>query len=439
MSNLPLYQLPQRTPVLPRLNAYRLLFPPSNMNSTPSFTTALPTASSPPTDLSDKPDRKLLSTLSPEAIRVASQITPTRLANLLIRRGPLPIRHITSQLALEVPGFDHLSLSKQRRLIMAAMEQSDSENNVVFEKIGWGQWAVRRIDSDYIVTEGTEGTTAEDTKINVHDLRNQVGLKLGWSKKQKPKPKARRESITTKNNPHNVEVPKDPVTVELDLELSEDDYALEESDSESEDDEDLFAFDEDESTIDKFKRTRLPPIKFANRVPIKISPPPGGAPQIRRKLSLAANSSVNKNTSYRQHIFSRLRLNSYENLDNYIVSSAKNSGVLVSLPPIGSPNLFNNNYIHHNYGATSPDSIAATMNQGRRKSSFNESHIRSTLSSSLPQHPQVKNAPESDTDEEDWRSIGAESLRRATGGSNQSPNDADERAAAFALVDLMSV
>lgn len=76
------------------------------------------------------------------------------------------------------------------------MEQTDTVNNVVFEKIGWGQWAVRKIDSDYIVTEGTEKSSNANTSgssgngsaneklINVNDLRNQLNLKLGWSKKK---------------------------------------------------------------------------------------------------------------------------------------------------------------------------------------------------------------------------------------------------------------
>ena len=120
-----------------------------------------------------------LSTSSPEAIKVAAEITPTRLANLLIKKGPLPIRLITAQLAVEVPGFDLLSLSKQRRLIMAAMEAGDTENNVVFEKIGWGQWAVRRKDSDYIVTEGSVDGS-DKTRVSVHELKEKA--KLGWLK-----------------------------------------------------------------------------------------------------------------------------------------------------------------------------------------------------------------------------------------------------------------
>lgn len=480
----------------------------------------LPYSVLPPFDSDAK--KTLLSTSSPEAIKVALKITSTRLANLLIRKGPLPIRHITSQLAIEVPGFEFLSLSKQRRLIMAAMEQVDPENNVVFEKIGWGQWAVRKIDSDYIVTEGTDAnvddTPAEETaKLNVHDLRNQSGLKLGWTKKQqsqaaKPKPKlgakSRRESITNnKSNLHNLKVPNENLdhnTLESD---SEDDFALEDDDDDDDDDEDdsdaieedsddinddaLFAFDQDEE-----KKPRNSPIKFANRVPLKVSPPPQGASSSRRKSSSSVMSnSISKNThsynSSRHQIFNRSRLNSIENLDNYIVSSAKNSNISINSPPpsashaaltiSGSPinNSWNSNYIHNNNNPnTSPDSIAATISSaGRRKSSFNESHIRSTLSSSLPkphllvssppthathlakpyensafsvsassinrnkarrQAPVNKDNNQSDTDEEDWATIGAESLRKH--GDSSSKNDKDARtAAAFALVDLMSV
>lgn len=412
-----------------------------------------------------------LSTSSPEAIRVAAEITPHRLANLLIRKGPLPIRLITLQLAVEVPGFELLSLSKQRRLIMAAMDQGDPENNVVFEKIGWGQWAVRRVDLDFIVTD------ADDKRINVHDLKEKA--KLGWSKKNDSKTK-RRDSITnTRANLHNVRVPSEPLELELDLDdlmdddddmsdikafkssiepksddLEDDDNAI--TEDSDEDEEDLFAFDSDD-------RKRLPPMKFANRVPTKFSPPPAPG---RRKLS------VSKSTSFSRHqLFNRSRLNSIENLDNYIVSSAKNSSLSVSSPPqqpvlvpsslpLGSWN-GSAGYLHGGFNV-SPENIALAIAGGRRKSSFNESSIRSTLSSLLPKGRPYENGFNaisatsvgrrptglrhdiaSDTDEEDWATIGAESLRKALTGalspakaSESSQND--ERTAARALVDLMS-
>lgn len=88
-------------------------------------------------------DTYLISTSSPEGIAAASQITPSRIARILLSEGPLPIRRLTSQLISEVPAFGHLSLSKQRRLIMAALETGDPAKNCVFDKIGWGQWEAK--------------------------------------------------------------------------------------------------------------------------------------------------------------------------------------------------------------------------------------------------------------------------------------------------------
>lgn len=418
--------------------------------------------------------KKLLSTSSPEGIQIASQITPTRLANLLIRKGPLPIRHITTQLTLEVAGFDQLSLSKQRRLIMSAMEQGDTENNVVFEKIGWGQWAVRKMDSDYIVTQGTETSATDDVtatkngvadsnnrKINVKELRQQ-NLKLGWSKKQD-----RRESISNKDNLHNLEVPEEKVNHDAVL-SSDDDIDADDSD----DDEDIANRDEDsddiaidsdsESEEDLFKfDDQL--VKFANRVPLKLSPPPNSFTNVNNRRKSTSNISK----PYRSQMFNRSRLDSLDNLDNYILSKSINS------PLARSPD----------YNITS-GSFPSSLNGGRRKSSFNESNIRSTLSStnspiprpsshvistnSIPSIDNVSNAyspnvnnysnhlihlvPSNkirsiddtidttpidkpgdngeDTDEEDWQSIGAESLRK---------KEEDETKAAANALMLMNV
>lgn len=437
----------------------------------PMASTSPPPLASPPGD--DRPDKKhvtKLSTLSPEAIRVAAEITPNRLANLLIRKGPLAIRLITAQLAVEVPGFDHLLLSKQRRLIMAAMEQGDVENNVVFEKIGWGQWAVRRVDLDYIVSEG-----AGTTRLNIHELKEKA--KLGWLKKEGDE---RRRSISaSKPNLHNVRLPNESLDAAI----------LDSSDSDSDDDHDVLSFrravgaadiddnaitedlDEDEAELFEFEDDlaisrfkRLPPVKFANRVPTKFSPPPPLA-GTRRKSSLAG-AAVSKNTSYgstRHQVFNRLRLNSIENLDNYIVSSAKHLSFLVNsptpVPQAGSVNLASPigswlgsaNMLH-----LTPENIAsALLSAGRRKLSFNELSIRLTLLSSLPRKPYenghllssvsvakrptgLRHDAASDTDEEDWATIGAETLRNHSAGlSSPARGDSHEENAARALVDLM--
>lgn len=91
-----------------------------------------------------------LPTTTPEAIAAANQVTPERLSQLLTENGPLAIRHITKQLSQEIPCFRNLSNSKQRRLIINAMQVGDYKNNKLFEKIGWGQWSIRNVDpSDF--------------------------------------------------------------------------------------------------------------------------------------------------------------------------------------------------------------------------------------------------------------------------------------------------
>lgn len=498
----------------------------SSPSASPPMTgTANPQLQLPPAAPEGKIDKKQhltkLSTLSPEAIRVAAEITPHRLANLLIRKGPLPIRLITAQLAAEVPGFNLLSLLKQRRLIMAAMEQGDPENNVVFEKIGWGQWAVRRVDSDYIVTEADNGSENPKARMNIHELKEKA--KLGWSKKLATpsenggKGTTRRDSITNqKPNLHNMRVPNERLSItnaildsesesddemdvptfrmsvgsgQLDLDdIDVDDNAIAE-DLDGEDESGLFAFDHDDdhgTSIGRFKRS--PPLKFANRVPTKFSPPPALSGTRRKSSSAGAPSAVTKNTNYssssRHQIFNRSRLNLIENLDNYIVLSARNSQFSVSSPPpqagsvpsaspLGSWN-GNAGYLNHNFNILPENIASAILNAGRRKLSFNESSIRSTLLSSMHPKPYetgthstsnstsaannsspptaangtrrptgLRHDLASDTDEEDWATIGAESLRKHSAGLSspgRTPDSQnDERTAARALVDLMSM
>ncbi|QBM85670.1 Putative Sin3 binding protein [Metschnikowia aff. pulcherrima] len=465
-----------------------------------------------------------LSTSSPEAIRVASEITPNRLANLLIRKGPLAIRLITSQLSVEVPGFDLLSLSKQRRLIMAAMEQGDPENDVVFEKIGWGQWAVRHLGSDYIVTEPNGGNANQ--RVNIHELKEKA--KLGWLKKldaedssgpvKNTKTPTRRDSISNhKSNMHNFRLPGERMQVsnlltdsELDSDNDEimdqgaqmrdlkmkfvndgDDNAIDEDSDEDmmEEDDALFKFDDDEQNTNGLRPPRrLPPLKFANRVPTKFSPPPVLANNRRKLSSAMAPNAVVKNTSLhgstRHAVFNRSRLNSMENLDGYILSSARNSSLSVLSPtvqnsllpstlPLGSWN-GKGDYLGLDFPLPTEHLTAALQNAGRRKLSFNESSIRSTLSSSLPRGQSGAPRPydngvnamstsavsaipgslrksaaqdiASDTDEEDWATMGAETLRSHLEGA---PGPAaipagknlqnEERTAAHALVDLMGI
>ena len=106
----------------------------------------------------DSPQRHLtkrdLSNVSdPDAV---GNITPSLLAKhhlpgILLEHGPLAIRHVMSYLTTSVPGFSSIPPAKARRLVVGALEgrggdglQDVVENEVVFEKVGWGRWDARK-------------------------------------------------------------------------------------------------------------------------------------------------------------------------------------------------------------------------------------------------------------------------------------------------------
>lgn len=68
------------------------------------------------------------------------------LSKILIESGPLPMRKITAEIIKYLPQFKSFSTSKQRRLIVNALEIGDETNNIIFEKIGWGLWQVKELN-----------------------------------------------------------------------------------------------------------------------------------------------------------------------------------------------------------------------------------------------------------------------------------------------------
>lgn len=119
---------------------------PSFPTSLKSLNSSLPAPPVNPTNTNNPP----LNTNSPLALAAAAAVTPEKLANLLLTQGPLPIRHITSHLSTTIPGFGDLSLSKQRRLIIAALDSVDHVNQIRFEKVGWGRWAAKKISDNTV-------------------------------------------------------------------------------------------------------------------------------------------------------------------------------------------------------------------------------------------------------------------------------------------------
>ncbi|ANB12976.1 Stb3p [Sugiyamaella lignohabitans] len=118
-----------------------------------------------------------LNTNSPVAIAAAAAVTPDKLSRLLLTQGPLAIRHITSHLALTINGFADLSLSKQRRLIIAVLDSGDPVNSVVFEKVGWGRWAARKTDSPAAAAAAASAASAANNGSSKH-RRDSISAEL---------------------------------------------------------------------------------------------------------------------------------------------------------------------------------------------------------------------------------------------------------------------
>lgn len=76
----------------------------------------------------------------------AQKVTPLMIANIINKDGPMPIRAITKGISQEIPLFEKFSPSKQRRLIMRTMAKGESQNCILFKKVGWGQWSTERVE-----------------------------------------------------------------------------------------------------------------------------------------------------------------------------------------------------------------------------------------------------------------------------------------------------
>jgi hypothetical protein len=305
-----------------------------------------------------------LSTSSAEGIAVANQVTPERLARLLMSTGPLAIRHITSNLSKQIQGFEKLSLSKQRRLIMSCLNQGYEEEAIVFEKIGWGQWRAKQVTPDDFIKERNAVRIA-NAKVKENDSGSSASAN------------ARRESITKNkyelDNHDKLLNKKSKMFSNRNVSALDNDYAIASDDEEEQgslsdsysEGEDMFKFDDED---------HIPPLKLNSRL---ISPPTGGITQGRK----SSMSRVQKPRSLKPH-----RSNSQT--------------------------------------PTSPELLYYQSSLNSRR----HSSIRSTLTHD--------HGEDSETDEEDWETIGAlQLLKREPNGMLKQ----QEQDAAFALVNLRSI
>lgn len=88
-------------------------------------------------------------------IDTAGAITTALLAKhhlpeILLKHGPLAIRHVMGYLTTSVPGFSRIPPAKARRLVVGALEGRGNggepgglNGEVEFDKVGWGRWDAR--------------------------------------------------------------------------------------------------------------------------------------------------------------------------------------------------------------------------------------------------------------------------------------------------------
>lgn len=387
-------------------------------------------------------DKHLISTSSPEGIAAASQITPSRIARILLTEGPLPIRHLTSQLVAEVPAFGHLSLSKQRRLIMAALEVGNPETYCVFDKIGWGQWEAHVVTPEEFKARAATAASSSTNAAANSTGRDSPNTGTGFFKptttqqqqrrrssgrrqsspgnhrsSSSPNGGIRRESITNPaSDLHNTKVPTSPSLLPLqNLRQSyrAQDFSLDDAiESSSEDEVDDLAsgsgssLNEDlsfeELQAKQILRTRSQSSSNSRR------PSFGGVAKPRKPRTSFTSHSIEAALDDGP----RIPFSSTSNV-------SRQSFLRTSISPRSNPVM-----MHDQLSNLSIASSSGSVTTKPRKSSG--------LAGS---HDQT--GPDNFTDEEDWEAIGPSSLR--SGNHQLKDEDArkdSELAAATALMDL---
>ncbi|KAH3683157.1 hypothetical protein WICPIJ_005900 [Wickerhamomyces pijperi] len=392
-----------------------------------------------------------LTTSSAAGIAVANQVTPQRLANLLLMTGPLAIRHITSNLSIQISGFEKLSLSKQRRLIMNCLNQGFEEGCIVFQKIGWGQWSAKKVkpenfirerdslkisnakvkDDDTAATGNATGTNnGKSINVAAANARRESITKNRYETDQHNKLLNRRGSSALLSKSHPISSSSRPGAA-----VGNNDFAIL---SDDEDEEAILSstsefYDDDESDSDSELSTnfqsrhqsqffkldeeeRIPPLKLSTRSH-NISPNSTNAASRRSSFNSTGNSNNNNNRSngITKPKFVKHRSNSMTptspELRYYTTAATATS----------------TNYSHHNNNSNSSISLSTGSTSTAMKQPITarrHSSIRSTLSIDQELDPHSHSHPhvaagnitgaimDDDTDEEDWESIGAIELLR---------------------------
>ncbi|CDO94022.1 unnamed protein product [Kluyveromyces dobzhanskii CBS 2104] len=416
---------------------------------------------------------KPISTTSPEAQQAAQQVTPEKLSQLLLEKGPLAIRFITKALSKEIPKFADLSASKQRRLITSALESGDETNSVVFAKIGWGQWSAIKVEDPKDFVRQREITNIANSKIKdqmASDKRRSSGggvvRPTGLShnvqvKDPIPDPNSGRSGSGNRigNSSTTTAAPFVPPKVAAKNSTSTStststflDENVLVSDDDDEEDDNRYYDEEDEEEFNAFRLNQdvfrrrqssvisdnnSPPneLELAVRTKLKDGSRSGSRSVQRQRIS-QSSSSKRRSSSVTKPYRSSFASLTHSNNSETLLSDP-------SLRRMSTHSDHRNKSVVQFSGSETDNDIIGHITSSRRESrlSFtNESSIRSTLASHLNKHnhsqENQENIVHSDTDEEDWQAIGAETLREhGSSPTSASPRDQD---AAFALMSLKS-
>lgn len=302
-----------------------------------------------------------------------TSITTSDLSNILKEHGPLAIRHITKELSKIKPTFKTLSASKQRRLIINAMETGDIDNLLIFEKVGWGQWNIKKID-------------CLDNFNSQRDIMNKANLKKNFHK----------------NTPNPLEGSGEVIISESDYEY---DY---------EDELNTSNHSNNNQSLQANNRRRKSSVVFNdNYLDNYYHKNPSLQQDLKRRHSITQdtnNSFQGRRYSYSQEPFAfrdrkysftppvKERKNSFSSIDHN-----KKSGFLLISPPLEEDSTIDSNFTYENKRRLSTagkeSSIRSTLLINNKETFFENSSNSNPLS-------------EETTDEEDWASIGAASLRK---------------------------
>ncbi|CCH58215.1 hypothetical protein TBLA_0A04190 [Henningerozyma blattae CBS 6284] len=301
-------------------------------------------------------------------------ITPGDLSAILRKNGPLAIRHITKEINKIIPNFDKLSSSKQRRLIINTMELGDIDNLIIFEKVGWGQWNVKYVPNKLDFFKLRDEMNKQNLNKHLHKLPTSTSTSTitstitstgaNPSTSTTTPPTTSADEIHDSPTPSHTPIPKADSRIDSDVIVSED----EESDSEA----DSAASDDDTSKLQDnlftYGRRRKSSVVFDDSTP--TSP---RLPHMNINLSTLDSHPIK-----RRHSSSKpeKRLSSREAR----LSFSKES------------------------------SLRSTLLDQHNKRSYISLQNARKITPHLT--PLTKSTSHSETDEEDWKSIGAESLRK---------------------------